>query len=45
MCAPQIVTYSAVDKGMELRGKPMMQALELLRLVNRHVSRQSNIEQ
>ena len=52
MRVPQVVTYAAVDKGMELKGeqiKPsvdtMMQALELLRLAKRHFSRQSNVEQ
>ena len=45
MCLPLIVTYAAVEKGMELKGeqkvsfgRTMMQAQELLQLAKRHVS-------
>jgi len=53
MCVLQIITYVAVDKEMELKGekryisfgKTMMQALELMQLVKKCISRRSNIEQ
>ena len=53
MCVLQIITYMAVDKEMELKGekryisfgKTMMQALELIQLAKRYISRRSNVEQ
>jgi len=47
MCVPQTVTYVAVEKGMELKEvsfgrRTKMQALELLQLVKKHISRRSN---
>jgi len=43
----QIVTYAVVEKGMENKGVSfvMMQALELLQLAKRHVSRRSDENQ
>ena len=52
MRALQIVTYAVVEKGMEYKGKQKvsfgrtrMQALELLQMVERHVSERSDVEQ
>ena len=47
---PQFATYVVREKGMQMRtkvsfGRTMMQTLELLRLVKRHTSRRSDVEQ
>ena len=48
-CALQIITYAVRKKGMEHKevnfGGTMMQALELLQLPKRHVSRLSDVKQ
>ena len=51
----QVATYMVVEKGMEHKGEQrkikisfgtnMMQALDLLQLAKRNISRRSNIEQ
>ena len=41
---PEIVSYAVREKGMEYKGELWMQALELLRLAKRHISRQSDVE-
>ena len=52
MHVPQIVTYTVREKGMEYKkrtkvsfGGTMMQALELLWLVKKHISGRSDVEQ
>ena len=42
---PKIVTYVVVKKGMENKGRTMIRALELQRLVKRYISGQSDAEQ
>jgi len=53
-CVPLIVIYTAVERGMERKGKQRqalsfgrttMLALELLQLAKRHILGQSDIEQ
>jgi len=49
MCILQILTYSAVDKGIKASKskvfRTMMQLLELLQLAKWLISEQSNVEQ